>query len=107
VIQEKEIRPVGSNKSIKVDIRELENLVRRAMALSTGTQILPDDLPEQICKPVFRGLSPAEDSMAAYEKIAIQSALRKSGNHRKSASNLLKIGEATLYRKIKKYWPDA
>lgn len=87
------------------NIRELENLIRRAMALSREDKILLSDLPEQISGPGFARSVPSEDSMAAYEKIAIENALEISGGHRKEAAHILKIGEATLYRKIKKYWP--
>lgn len=87
------------------NVRELENLIRRVMALSQKEKILTENLPNQICGPGFRNFTPAQDSMAAYEKAAIKNALRKCSNHRKSASKLLKIGEATLYRKIKKHWP--
>jgi transcriptional regulator with PAS, ATPase and Fis domain len=43
------------------------------------------------------------DSLAAFEKAAIQNALEKSGKNRKKAAQILGIGEATLYRKINKY----
>ena len=41
--------------------------------------------------------------MAAYEKSAILNALKKSGHNRRTAAQILGIGEATLYRKLSKY----
>ncbi len=89
------------------NVRELENVVRRAMALSREKEILLSDLPSGISGPKASALAalPLDDSMAAYEKAAIENALKKCGNHRHNASELLGIGEATLYRKITKYWP--
>jgi len=87
------------------NVRELENLIRRVMALSRAAKILLTDLPEQISGPHYSKSIPSEDSLAAYEKAAIKNALQISKNHRKDAARLLKIGEATLYRKIKTYWP--
>jgi len=88
------------------NIRELENLVRRVMALSQSRDITPDDLPDKMTGKVAGPAIPAKDSLAAYEKAAIMNALEKCDNHRKKAAKLLRIGEATLYRKIRKYSPD-
>lgn len=92
------------------NIRELENVIRRAVALGRGETILPEDLPSPFSVP-SKGPSqsmvrPSDETLAAYEKAAIQNALRKSGKHRKRSTQILGIGEATLYRKIKKYGID-
>lgn len=90
------------------NIRELENVIRRAIALGKGNAILPEDLPLNIYTPP--SLKPAEstgpfsgDSLASYEVTAIKNALAQSGSNRKKAARILEIGEATLYRKIRKY----
>lgn len=89
------------------NVRELENVVRRAMALGKRETIMCEDLPPNIyvppAKPTHITDGPADDSLEAYEREAIQNALGKSGNSRKKAARILGIGEATLYRKIKKY----
>jgi transcriptional regulator with PAS, ATPase and Fis domain len=68
---------------------------------------MPEDLPPNIYRPpeapCQNAIRLSEDSLAAYEKAAIQNALTKSGQNRKRAADILGIGEATLYRKIKKY----
>ena len=89
------------------NIRELENVIRRAVALGTEETILPDDLPTEIYSPPgqsdLKGTHIADRTLAAYEKAAIRNALAKSGMNRRLAAKILDIGEATLYRKIKKY----
>jgi DNA-binding NtrC family response regulator len=89
------------------NIRELENVIRRAIALGIQEIIQPEDLPPGIVlspdEPALISSRPAEDSLEAYEKAAIQNALSKSRNSRRKAAEMLGIAEATLYRKITKY----
>jgi DNA-binding NtrC family response regulator len=89
------------------NIRELENVIRRAIALGRSELIEPEDLPANIFthsgdspEPVD---IPSDDSMTSYEKSAILNALKKSGYNRRIAAQILGVGEATLYRKISKY----
>jgi DNA-binding NtrC family response regulator len=89
------------------NVRELENVVRRSMAIGSRGAIRPKDLPKSIYTPPAGstpGVSTIEgDSMAAFEVAAIRNALSKGANRRARAARILGIGEATLYRKIKKY----
>ncbi|MFH2219334.1 MAG: sigma-54 dependent transcriptional regulator [Pseudomonadota bacterium] len=89
------------------NIRELENVIRRAVALGGGDVVLPDDLPAEIYASSEKGDSDRinfeDGTLAAFEKAAIRKALAKSGMNRRMAAQILDIGEATLYRKIKKY----
>jgi transcriptional regulator with PAS, ATPase and Fis domain len=89
------------------NVRELENVFRRALALGANETIAPEDLPDTITGfRAYRAPStalPTDDSLAAFEKVAIGRALRKSGGNRKTAARILGIGEATLYRKLKSY----
>jgi DNA-binding NtrC family response regulator len=95
------------NHSWPGNIRELENVIRRAIALGRSEMISPEDLPPNIFAPsgkvALDNDLPADDNLEAYEKAAIQNALAKSGNNRRKAAEMLGIGEATLYRKITKY----
>jgi DNA-binding NtrC family response regulator len=90
------------------NVRELENAIHRAMAIGREDCIRPGDLPEYLCASLTNA-APApdtgldEDSLEAYELSAIRNALTKSGGNRKKAARILDIGEATLYRKIKRY----
>ena len=89
------------------NVRELENVIRRAMALLKADIVFPEHLPSSIYTPPGDTPQnfdlPSSDNLAAYEITAIQNALTKSGNRRKKAAEILEIGEATLYRKLKKY----
>jgi len=90
------------------NIRELENVIRRAVALGKSKHIQPEDLPANIyafhstLPPRISG-TPQNDSLESYEIMAIDNALSKCGNNRRETARVLGIGEATLYRKIKKY----
>ena len=92
------------------NVRELENVIRRAVAIGSGDCIRPEDLPEQFCNSLACACSMVtpdsdlhEDSLEAYELSAIRSALTKSAGNRKKTARVLGIGEATLYRKLKRY----
>jgi DNA-binding NtrC family response regulator len=89
------------------NIRELENIIRRAIALGRSEVITPEDLPAKIYTHPGPGPEPidipSDGSMASYEKSAIFNALKKSSNNRRIAAQILGISEATLYRKISKY----
>ena len=87
------------------NVRELENVIRRAITLRENDTIGVADLPATIVignndTPVIR---PVDDSLAAYELLALKNALDKSNNNRRQAAELLEIGEATLYRKLKQF----
>ena len=89
------------------NIRELENAIQRALALGSKNLIRTWDLPKKIyalsAKTSQMHAKPTRGTLAWYEKKAIQNALTKSSGNRKIAAMLLNIGEATIYRKIKKY----
>lgn len=92
------------------NVRELENVIRRAVAIGQHDQIRSADLPPnfQYNLPYpMGGMTPlvnnTDPSLAAYEKAAISNALCLSSGNRKKAAAILGVGEATLYRKLKKY----
>ena len=89
------------------NVRELENVISRAVALSMEEIINAEDFPPTLQflhnNPLKDPLDPSEDTLAAYETTAIKNALAKSKHNRKLTAQILGIGEATLYRKIKKY----
>jgi DNA-binding NtrC family response regulator len=92
------------------NVRELENAIRRAVAVGSSDCIRPGDLPDHFgaakvnAYPVgSQDFQAPEDSLEAYEFSAVRNALVKSGGNRKKAARILGIGEATLYRKLKRY----
>jgi DNA-binding NtrC family response regulator len=89
------------------NVRELENAIQRALALGSKNLIRTWDLPKKIyalsAKASQVHSKPTRGTLAWYEQKAIENALTKSSGNRKIAAMLLNVGEATIYRKIKKY----
>jgi DNA-binding NtrC family response regulator len=87
------------------NVRELENAMERAVALASGSRVVLTDLPEEIRnafpKPVvghgtIRPLS-------EIEKEYILAVLELNGGNQTRSAKQLRIGSATLYRKLKMY----
>ncbi|MBI1817980.1 MAG: sigma-54-dependent Fis family transcriptional regulator [Deltaproteobacteria bacterium] len=89
------------------NIRELQNVIERAFALSPAPEITERDLPPALFTsgngtPAIEGLAepiPFED----LERLNILAALRKSGGNKNEAARLLHIDRQRLYRKLGKY----
>ena len=93
------------------NIRELENCIERACALTSGPTIHLADLPTTIqnwqeqSEPAAetlilrRGILP----IAEMEKQAILGAIEQLHGDKLEAARLLGIGKTTLYRKLKEY----
>lgn len=88
----------------KGNIRELKNVMERAMILAEGPEILPEHLPFEIQQQ--NPVSNHELSLAAVEKQHIQQILLYTKGNKAMAARLLEIGLATLYRKIEEYSID-
>jgi len=87
------------------NVRELENAMERACALARGARVELEDLPEEIRKAFPRPVAvrgtvrPLEE----VEKEYILAALELNNGNRTHTAEQLKIGSATLYRKLKSY----
>jgi len=96
-----------TNHSWRGNVRELKYVVER-MVLETDNDMLDvEDLPDNIRGsteivpvgvPSLAGLS-----MADVERLHILTTLKLTGGNRERAAGILKIGERTLYRKLKDY----
>jgi DNA-binding NtrC family response regulator len=89
------------------NIRELQNAIERAFALSTADTITLADLPAAVVgwaagepEPPDGGELP---TLAASERRLIAAALRRSGGNKNEAARFLGIDRQRLYRKIEKY----
>ncbi|WP_394147256.1 sigma 54-interacting transcriptional regulator [Shewanella atlantica] len=86
------------------NIRELENTIERAVVLSNGPQIMPEDLPEELR---FSTLKPENKSTISslndVEEKHITSTLALLNNNKMLTAKKLGISVATLYRKLKEY----
>ena len=90
------------------NIRELQNAIERAFALSTADTITLSDLPGAVT-----GVPPAEGGdpltfssvppLGEMERRLIAAALQQSGGNKNEAARLLGIDRQRLYRKIEKY----
>jgi two-component system response regulator HydG len=99
------------------NLRELESLLERACALSSGPVLHLEDLPTQLQNFARddKAKRDAEDqerlqdnatpllTLEELEKQAILSALRHLKGDKMQAAKLLGIGKTTLYRKLKEY----
>jgi len=91
------------------NIRELENIIERAVVLTRGNLITLGDLPlhirgfkEELSRPVL-GKGTLPEQVEAVEKELIYDALRESAGNQTKAGKLLGITERNLRYKLKKY----
>jgi len=93
------------------NIRELENVIERAMILCPGDTIAVSDLPKTFHDKAAHGLSldaiperaTLSETLAEVEKALILKALQRADNVQSHAARLLGIGKSGLNQKIKKY----
>ncbi|GAB4354370.1 MAG: sigma-54 dependent transcriptional regulator [Candidatus Abyssubacteria bacterium] len=89
------------------NIRELENLIERAVILCTGEYITFDLLPDYLrTQPAIEssdGLTPLSVAVEAAEKNTIIKTLRHFKGNRNKTADFLEINRTTLYQKMKHY----
>jgi two-component system, NtrC family, response regulator AlgB len=86
------------------NIRELRNVIERAVVLSRGIQINKEDLPDAIFEPatVTHSDLPADATLEQIEEEHIRRVLARAPTL-EDAADALGIGIATLWRKRKRY----
>ncbi|HUH45758.1 MAG TPA: sigma-54 dependent transcriptional regulator [Arenibacter sp.] len=85
------------------NLRELQNVIKRAVLLSTGDYVEKESLPKEVYKIKELNLSDGNFSKADYEKEQIVRALKQSNFNKSKAAKLLQITRKTLYNKINHY----
>jgi two-component system response regulator HydG len=96
------------------NVRELENVLESAMALARGPWLRAADLPmgrNRRATPLPPAVSGGDDAklvalpltLDAYEKSALERALREAGGNATEAARKLGIGRSTFYRKLGKH----
>ncbi len=80
------------------NIRELENMIERAIVIGNGKKITLKDLPLE-----KTGIKPSFESLNDQEKTHISQILKKYNWNISRSAKALKIDRVTLYNKIKKY----
>ncbi len=95
-----------SNYDFPGNVRELENIIERGVALAGGKTIevsdLPDDLKELNIK-IFRKKEGRIPSLEDQERDYITWVLTELGGNKTLASQALGIDRVSLWRKLKKY----
>ena len=91
------------------NIRELENIIERAVVLSRGSYITVHDLPPQVeQKPRSRLFDPHdikgnyEEKMKSFEREMILKALAENGGNQTNAADFLGISERRLRYRMEK-----
>lgn len=88
------------------NVRELENIIERGVALASGDSIEVQHLPEDLrgtCFQTFRRKSGTIPTLADQERAYIEWVLKEQGDNKSLAAQALGIDRVSLWRKIKKY----
>ncbi|MBI5189251.1 MAG: sigma-54-dependent Fis family transcriptional regulator [Nitrospirae bacterium] len=86
------------------NVRELENIIERAISFTNSPEILPSDLPASLRESAPTGFAPSprlKDAMSSVERDTIVQALRESGGNISRAAASLGVYRQHLQRKIK------
>ena len=103
------LAPVAADQLLRYEwpgnVRELENAMERAVALARGTRVEIEDLPEEIRQAVTAPVATKGKvrPLDEVEKEYIISALDLNDGNQTHTAQQLRIGSATLYRKLKSY----
>lgn len=103
----KETNEIMLNYEWKGNVRELKNVIERALILCDSAKILPEHLNLSLLMTESRDISSLHDiadiAVRDAEKKMIEQTLRKTGGNKSKAAELLKISYKTLLNKIKEY----
>lgn len=99
-----EVISVFENYSWPGNLRELQNVIKRAVLLSSGDFIQKAVLPHELFEISVDTTS--DLSLSQNEKEVIENALERAGNNKSEAARILKITRKTLYNKMKNYGLD-
>jgi len=86
------------------NVRELENIIQHAVALTDGRKVTPEDFPARLRK--LYAFDPGEDELLPLEEVEkrhIGRVLEATGHNLKTACQILNMPRTTLWRRIKKY----
>ncbi len=93
------------------NLRELENILERALNLADGNEIQLEHMPAHVWSTAAPGAPAAagfgdgglDESLAVHERTLLLAALRATGNNRSRAARMLNISRSGLYKKLRKY----
>jgi len=98
--------PLLSAYSYPGNVRQLEHIIQRAVAIARGPELAPDDLPEEVIAPPTP--SPARESTVAAareraDRETILATLARNAGEIGAAARELQISRTTMWRLMKKY----
>ncbi len=85
------------------NIRELQNVIQRAVLLTTTDKIQPQVLPSELQEPSNVTPDYSNLSKASFEKEQILNALKRTNYNKSKAAKLLQVTRKTLYNRINYY----
>ena len=85
------------------NIRELRNMMQRAVVLGLKDELQLGDFPEEVRRPAPALSAPGSGTLDEMERQRIVDALRQFSGNKKEAAAALGISRDTIYQKIKKY----
>ena len=106
------ISPEAKDLLLKYDypgnVREVENIIERAVVITRGSIISVSDLPfSNNSLPVeqsgMKARGTLKESIESFEYQMVRQAMKKTDNHQTKAANLLGISERMLRYKLTKY----
>lgn len=93
------------------NVRELENTIERAVALTSSAVLTTEDLPERIrtggkSAALLSKAKTGHLTLAELEREYILEILRETGGNKSRAAEILSLDRKTLYRKLDEYSRD-
>lgn len=85
------------------NIRELQNVIQRAVLLTTTNEIQVNTLPEELMRSKPERIDLGSVSKADFEKEQIVNALKRTNYNKSKAAKLLQVTRKTLYNRINYY----
>lgn len=85
------------------NLRELQNVIKRAVLLTASDEVQLEALPKEVLKPNVKATLPENFSKSDFEKDQIIKALKRTNFNKSKAAKLLQVTRKTLYNKINHY----
>jgi len=88
------------------NVRELENIIERAISFANTQELLPADLPSSLLQAPIKprtAVARLREALTAFEKETISTALLEHSNNISRAATALGVYRQHLQRKIKQY----
>ena len=85
------------------NLRELQNIIKRAVLLTPGDEVMLHVLPKEVIKADGKTKAAENFSKSEFEKDRIIKALKKTNFNKSKAAKLLQVTRKTLYNRINHY----